>query len=150
MKQKEDTSTFWISSLRTGSRCSSGVYMKIMMCLRFVQVNGAKIIFLIIKQFSKYIQNRKRTKERQTLVLSRITNNSVVFLGLNRRIMTYIPSCPKVTSKSGHISQLLLRAYLKEQRLHLGTWNTVFRRGLLAACSRPISWHHLEEYKQLK
>lgn len=25
------------------------------------------------------------------------------------------------------------------------TWNTVFRRGLLAACSLPISWHHLNE-----
>lgn len=24
------------------------------------------------------------------------------------------------------------------------TWKTVFRRGLFAACSRPISWHHLQ------
>lgn len=23
------------------------------------------------------------------------------------------------------------------------TWKTVFRRGLLAACSLPMSWHHL-------
>jgi hypothetical protein len=27
------------------------------------------------------------------------------------------------------------------------TWKTVFRRGLFAACSLPMSWHHLKENK---
>ncbi|MFS7975650.1 hypothetical protein Hanom_Chr10g00883071 [Helianthus anomalus] len=30
-------------------------------------------------------------------------------------------------------------------RAHTHTWKTVFSRGLFAACSRPISWHHLSK-----
>ena len=98
-RKRKDASTFWISSLRTGSRCSSGVYMKTMMCLRFAKVNGTNIVLWIYFIFflDEFIQERNIIKERQTLVLSRITNSSVVFRGLNKRIMTYKLRCPSVT-----------------------------------------------------
>lgn len=136
--KRKDASTFWISSLRTGSRCSSGVYMKTMMCLRYSEVNGTKIALL-----NRFIQECKITKERQTLVLSRITNSSVVFRGLNKRIMTYKLRCPNVIITSGDQDCV----YKANPERTKSTWNTVFRSGLLAACSRPISWHHLQTYR---
>jgi hypothetical protein len=94
----------------------------------------------------RFIQEHKITKERQTLVLSRITNSSVVFRGLNKRIMTYKLRCPNVTNTSGNHDCAYKGIPERTKMLNLGTWNTVFRSGLLAACSRPISWHHLWTY----
>jgi len=94
--------------------------MKTMMCLRFSEVNGTKIIllnkFLIFFFLDRFIQEHKITKERQTLVLSRITNSSVVFRGLNKRIMTYKLRYPNVTNTSGNHDSVCIREALKEQR----------------------------------
>lgn len=73
--------------------------MKTMMCLRFAKVNGTNMEY-ISYFLDEFIQECNVTKERQTLVLSRITNSSVVFRGLNKRIMTYKLRCPSVTNTS--------------------------------------------------
>lgn len=133
--------TFWISSLRTGSKFSNGVCNKEWAYHKTQHICHGKYQI-------KHAIEITRTKER-TRVLSRMTNNIVVFRGLNNRIITFKS---KLNYKIEWISSSGIWTKREKHGNEVGgkTWKTVFKRGLFAACSRPISWHHLYENSQTR
>lgn len=70
----------------------------------------------------------------QTLVLSRITSSNVVLRGLNKRINT--SNRKRKTNRLKYVTETKVMISVTETD---ATSNIVFNRGLLAACSRPIS-----------
>jgi len=51
-------------------------------------------------------------------------------------------SWPTNTRKNS-VQPQILKTQPKENSGMQTTWKTIFKRGLLVACSWPISWHHL-------